>query len=374
MAISILAQSNDCTPNRPNRTLGTPLMKSTRVNEIDLLRFISAIAVVFHHYAFRGYYADSMTVMPYPLLAPASKYGNLGVEFFFMISGFVILMTAANGSLKAFVISRMVRLYPAFWACCTATFLVTLAIGGERYSATLTQYLANMTMLSGFTSTPSMDGAYWSLFVEIRFYAIVAIVLMLGGIKHFEKIQIIWLASTIALEFHPIPKLRYLLIADYSAFFIAGATHFLIWSKGLSKDRIIIILITWILSLKQTISGLPAFESYYNTSVNRFIVGGIITLFFITLTLVSLRKTGWFGKKQWITLGSLTYPLYLIHQNIGYMAFNALYPEINSHILFWGAIAGSIAFAYAVHRFVERNLAPFMKEGLSRMSKRPLRI
>ncbi|MDD5250387.1 MAG: hypothetical protein PHY45_15495, partial [Rhodocyclaceae bacterium] len=55
----------------------------TRVNEIDLLRFVAALSVVFFHYSFRGYAADAMSVMPYPLLAPFSKYGYLGVELFF---------------------------------------------------------------------------------------------------------------------------------------------------------------------------------------------------------------------------------------------------------------------------------------------------
>ncbi|MCU0650139.1 MAG: hypothetical protein MUF00_19285, partial [Gemmatimonadaceae bacterium] len=79
--------------------------------------------------------------------ASGAKYGYLGVELFFMISGFVILMTAANGSVRDFVISRAVRLYPAFWVCCTATFLVTMFIGEPRYSASLEQYIVNMTML-----------------------------------------------------------------------------------------------------------------------------------------------------------------------------------------------------------------------------------
>src|SRR2546430_7955970 len=84
-----------------------------------------------------------MSVMPYPLLASVSKYGGLGVELFFMISGFVILMTAASGNLRRFIISRIVRLYPAFWACCTITFAVTIAIGEPRYSASVGQYLVD---------------------------------------------------------------------------------------------------------------------------------------------------------------------------------------------------------------------------------------
>ncbi len=138
-----------------------------RVNEIDLLRFIAAMAVVFFHYSFRGYAAGVMPVMPYPAFAPLSKYGYLGVELFFMISGFVILMTAAGGSLRKFLVSRIVRLYLAFWACCTLTFAVTAASGDPRFSTTMGHYLGNMTMLSGFFGVPLIDGAYCSLLVEL---------------------------------------------------------------------------------------------------------------------------------------------------------------------------------------------------------------
>jgi peptidoglycan/LPS O-acetylase OafA/YrhL len=133
-------------------------MTTSRVNEIDLLRFISALSVVFFHYAFWGHTADAMSIMPYPLLASVSKYGWLGVLLFFMISGFVILMTAASGSLRGFVISRIVRLYPAFWACCTITFVAIVVLGTPRYSASVGQYLINMTMLSNFLYVEAIDG------------------------------------------------------------------------------------------------------------------------------------------------------------------------------------------------------------------------
>src|SRR5881394_93905 len=98
-------------------------MTSNRLYEVDLLRFFAAMSVLLFHYCFRGYAADGMSVMPYPTLAPVAKYGYLGVDLFFMISGFVILMSVSSGSLRDFFVSRVVRLYPAFWVCCTITFL-----------------------------------------------------------------------------------------------------------------------------------------------------------------------------------------------------------------------------------------------------------
>lgn len=57
-------------------------MINRRLKELDLLRFLAAIAVVFFHYAFRGYAKGDMSAMPYPLLAETAKYGYLGVELF----------------------------------------------------------------------------------------------------------------------------------------------------------------------------------------------------------------------------------------------------------------------------------------------------
>src|SRR3970040_1048153 len=167
---------------------------SNRVNEIDLLRFLAAFCVVVFHYAFRGYAADGRSDLPYPLLAPIAKYGYLGVKLFFLISVFVILMTAARGDLRSFAVSRFVRLYPAFWACCTITFIAIVLVGGGGYSASLTQ----------------------SLFVELQFYGLVAAVLLIGRIHQAQGFLLLWLAATVALKVVPIDALRFLLIADYS--------------------------------------------------------------------------------------------------------------------------------------------------------------
>ena len=212
-------------------------MRISRVNEIDLLRFIAALAVVFFHYTFRGYAADSMSVIPFPLLAPYSKYGYLGVELFFMISGFVILMTASGGSMRGFIVSRFVRLYPAFWASCTITFIVILLFGEPRYTATISQYLINMTMMSGFLRVPSIDGVYWTLFIEIQFYFFITILLYMKKISHIQSFLTLWSFLSIALAFFPVKILNFLFITEYAAYFIAGSTFYLIWLEGISWKK-----------------------------------------------------------------------------------------------------------------------------------------
>lgn len=342
-------------------------MQSKRVNEIDLLRFLAALVVVFFHYAFRGTAADDRTTMAYPLLAPVAKYGYLGVELFFLISGFVILMTASRGSLRNFAISRFVRLYPAFWACCTISFVAIVVLGGSRYSATLGQYLVNMTLLSGFVGVPSIDGVYWSLFIELQFYAMVAALLVLGRIQQAQQFLVLWLAVTVMLEFFPIGRLRFVFITDYAVYFIAGATAFLIWSRGLSPLRIVVYIACAIIALHQSLAGLESFEGYYGTRMNPLVVAGIIVSFFAVIMAVAMRWTGAIGERRWLMAGAMTYPLYLIHQYLGFMIFNAAYPTINRHVLFWGTVLLMLAIAYAVHVLVERRFSPRLKIGVEQL-------
>lgn len=342
-------------------------MPRTRVNEIDLLRFIAALMVVFYHLAFRGHAADDLSVIGYPPLAAFAKYGYLGVQLFFMISGFVILMTAAEGGLRSFVVSRVIRLYPAFWACCTITYLTVQMIGDSRFVASAGQYLVNMTMLSEFLDVPSIDGVYWSLFVEIRFYLLVAAVLLFGGIRHAQVLCVLWLAATCALEIAPVSRLREWLIAEHSPFFIAGAICYLIWKEGATASRLILLGSAWGLGVHKALTMAEKASRHYEATLDRGVVIALVTLFFVTMLAVAIRRTGRAGQVRWTLAGALTYPLYLIHQNVGYMLFNWLHTSVDLHVLFWTVVAGTILLAYLVHVLVERPLAAPLRTALNRL-------
>jgi peptidoglycan/LPS O-acetylase OafA/YrhL len=350
-------------------------MTRTRVNEIDLLRFLAAVAVVFFHYAFRGH-AGGYSAMPYPLLAPVAKYGFLGVELFFMISGFVVLMTAAaSARLRDFCISRFVRLYPAFWTCCTITYLAGILLAAAQ-NVTFSQYVVNMTMVPGLFRVPLVEGAYWSLLVEIRFYALVAALLIIGKIHKVQHYLVMWLLASIALEvlaFFPgvwIPEraLHYihsLLIIDYAAYFIAGATCFLIWEKGAAMSRLTVLAASWGLAMFQADDIVrKVLADNAMSTLNGGIVIAILTLFFLGMLLIALGRTGSIARYRWPLAGAISYPLYLLHENIGYLVFNHFYPTVNAHLLFWSMIAAVIGVAYGVHVLVEQRFASRLKTCL----------
>lgn len=340
-------------------------MIKRRLKELDLLRFLAALAVVFFHYAFRGYARGDMSTMPYPLLAEPAKYGYLGVELFFMISGFVILMTASNNNLKVFFISRAVRLYPAFWACCTLTFLITLAIGQPRYTADFFQYVVNMTLLSDLMGVEPIDGVYWSLFAEIKFYLMISILLGLKKIEKIETYLVGWLLISAVAELLAFEKLRSILITDYAAYFIAGATFYIVWNKGLTKTRALLLAGALALASYTAIVWGELLETKYTTDYNPLIIGSVIILFFMTFFMIITNKTAALGALNWTALGALTYPLYLLHQMIGFMIFNIAYPAVNPHVLLWGTITLMIGASYFIHKKIEVPIASRFKKALT---------
>ena len=187
-----------------------------RFYEIDLLRFLAALAVVLYHYTFRGFAEGGYSPVEYPVLGEIFKYGLYGVQLFFIISGFVILMTATKRDAVGFVISRITRLYPAFWVCVTLTAGFIMWKGGAVFQVGFVQYLLNLSMISGFAGVEMVDGVYWTLLVEIKFYALIFVLLLFGQIKRIEWFLVFWLALTAASMVLPLPKLvTFLYLTDW---------------------------------------------------------------------------------------------------------------------------------------------------------------
>ena len=343
-------------------------MMTKRVYELDLLRLFAALSVMFHHYCFRGYSADNMTVMPYPYLAPVARYGYLGVDLFFLISGFVIVMTTSKGSVRQFAISRATRLYPAFWLCCSLTFITTVLIGGGRYTATTGQYLVNMTMLGGFVGVSPIDGVYWSLFVEIRFYFLVFLILMSGMISKAKELLGIWLLVVIVLSIWQAKYISYFFITDYAPYFIGGAMFYFIYAEGPSLYKSFTTLASYAVALVKAVYRASATATHYHTSISPVLVAVMVTAFFIVFALLSTRKTSGVASPVYVVLGGLTYPLYLMHQNIGYMIFNLFYPAMNTHFLLWGTVWAMLLAAFLVSKVIERRLAALMRTNLERLA------
>ena len=112
---------------------GSAGRKFERMGSLDLLRLIAALSVLCFHYLFRASIAPPVLVHGYPEVAPFAMYGYLGVNLFFLISGFVIAWSAEGRSWTEFAAARFARLYPGFLVCMTASFIVQSLAAGESW-------------------------------------------------------------------------------------------------------------------------------------------------------------------------------------------------------------------------------------------------
>src|SRR6267378_8118287 len=101
---------------------------------------MAACAVMLFHYTFRGP-QDHAWAVSFPFFGQIFKYGYLGVDVFFILSGFVILLTAYDKDAIAFTVARIVRLYPAYWICVTLTAVAIVLTGTNHNPITVLQYL-----------------------------------------------------------------------------------------------------------------------------------------------------------------------------------------------------------------------------------------
>ncbi|WP_426625934.1 acyltransferase family protein [Leifsonia sp. McL0607] len=116
-----------------------------RLALLDILRLVAALAVLFFHWLFWAptHGATAFESTPVTWLA---AYGFLGVQLFFIISGFVIFLSASGRTAFAFATGRATRLYPAFWAGVLLTTGTILLTTQSTPLELLPRFLANLTM------------------------------------------------------------------------------------------------------------------------------------------------------------------------------------------------------------------------------------
>jgi peptidoglycan/LPS O-acetylase OafA/YrhL len=167
-------------------------MSTARIEEIDCLRGIAALLVVFHHHLDRFVSASidsGASTAPFLWLTGQIDFGRMGVCLFFGISGFVIGRSILNHRahhIRDFFISRFFRLYPAYWVSVLLA-LVLIPEPGWRVFA------ANLTMLQDFLGIQRMQGLYWTLTVELIFYALTIILFLTGAVSNMRRLYAVFL-------------------------------------------------------------------------------------------------------------------------------------------------------------------------------------
>lgn len=324
--------------------------QTAKIGSINTLRFIAAAFVVIYHYTFSFYYRD-IAYIDIPVLRNLFQYGYLGVDLFFIISGFVISLSAEGRNAYGFFKSRIGRLYPVFWICAIITSLFLLFGGHLIYSQmSWHRFLASMTMMPDlFNYADPLDGTYWTLFVEMKFYLVIFLLLLFKKFKDIEPLAII---LSVLMLFTP-------LVVDshvtWIPNFIAGVIFYKIYKEGLTNWRIFALCTTLLSSLIFTFNRIPYLSEGYGVPFNMTTIALYILSFYIIFLLISLNKFKIPNNKYVNTLGLLTYPVYLLHHQIGRILFT--YADIKNiplYVSFIFMIVFVGVLSFLVHHMFER--------------------
>jgi peptidoglycan/LPS O-acetylase OafA/YrhL len=350
---------------RPVKPLTTVLPprdgRRTRLPALDLFRFVAAFGVaVFHLAAVAGHGSVQIWGSPpeavFGWFYRLAAYGWVGVPFFFMISGFVICMTAWGRTPEQYLISRFVRLFPALWICAAITTLITVVYPRVFTPVPLRALPANLLLLEDPLGVPRVDDVYWTLWLELKFYLLFLIVVWAGvTYRRVVAFCLLWsVASVLAAEIGQ-PWLDALVMRGNSQYFVAGVAFYLIHRRGPRPELWVLIAISWALSMHYYQGNpLPADQglSYTPSSL-------LVTACFGVLTLLSMHRLDWIRWRRLAALGTATYPFYLLHYAAGFAVvhFVRRHTTIGAVPLLALTLTALVGVAILVHRRVEQPIA-----------------
>jgi peptidoglycan/LPS O-acetylase OafA/YrhL len=340
-----------------------------RLQLLDYGRLAAALCVLAFHYFFNGIQNGKISsITRIPEIVAFAQYGYLGVEFFFMISGYVIFFSAQNRSASQFAVSRLVRLYPAFWIAVLVTTGFALLWGGQL-SVTPMQVFANLTMFGPAFGQPYVDGVYWTLRLELSFYALVLAVLLLGWQRHLASFVLAWpFVMLLAL----LAGRTYLPFAgQYYAFFAAGGVLAICKTRR-SLPVLASLAACLFLCLEFACGETAALARQKGILFSPVVIGAVVCILFAFFAILNSSWGAALALPGSRLAGALTYPVYLIHAHIGYMLLTRFGNDANRLLAYPSTIALVLLLSYAIHVYGERRFAKQWHALFTALLERPL--
>ena len=296
--------------------------KRKRILELDALRAISCLNLLMFHFTWvyaHKYGFTSPLVYMFP-------YGKYGVQLFFMLSGFVNMMTLiGKRSASDFLAARCIRIFPSYWLCILLNVLLFSFIPFFGKDVTLAGTVANLSTLPKLFGTYNMEPVTWTLQVEMLFYGFLILMTAFGGWKH---------------------TFRNLMIGTTACLTLCGGIHFLksAWpDSGLGSSLYVVEQLFILRNFPLFVMGMLLNEIYSKRGNHWLNVAGIVFAGFVfhavdfrghnpaaTALLFGMLAMGAWGKippLRWrplVYISSISYTLYLFHNNIGSCCINQL--------------------------------------------------
>jgi len=288
-----------------------------RIEQLTFTRFIAAVSIVFFHYA------KGLSIFNNPYLDFVVKYSNVFVSYFFMLSGFVMIVAYHNKTkinIFEYAKNRFARIYPLYLLGIIMVAIVPFLQNEIIFSDLFLSLFMIQSWVPQKALTLNVPG--WSISVEVFFYILFPFLFNLVykkvSIKNVSILIIaFWIISQVVYQFmilYPIENFP-LSARDLSYFPLLHLNEFLVGNlAGIyfvnnlcgnkrNYDLAILVVATLIiLTLK-----FPTFFSYHN---------GMLAVLFIPLILLLSLNTGLvttlFKNKIFVFLGEISFAVYLL--------------------------------------------------------------
>jgi peptidoglycan/LPS O-acetylase OafA/YrhL len=312
----------------------------TRLTTLDALRGIAALSVCWYHFT-----NGNPDFLPASILKSSGHYGWLGVEIFFVISGFIIPYALQRSSYRisdygTFILKRIIRLDPPY----LVAILIVIALeyvsmarpgfNGPAFHFSFVQLVLHLGYVNVFFGYPWLNPVFWTLAIELQYYLLVG--LLFPIIAHGSLIVRTFSFACMASLAFSFDAERFLF--HWLFLFMLGMVAFQ-FRAGIHQRTQFLL---WVVLL-----GLGAW----------YVNGGVIAMTAVaTALLLGLFEAG--IKHPFLFFGHISYSLYLLHVPIGGRVINlslrCVHTMPGKCVVLVLALAVSTAASWLLHRFVER--------------------
>jgi peptidoglycan/LPS O-acetylase OafA/YrhL len=309
-------------------------MRTNRIEILDPLRGLAALAVTWHHLT---------NVVPKDSwLSLSGRYGWLGVEVFFVISGFIIVYSLWSKDYEPrrhygrFILKRLMRLEPPYFATIALALLVGILAApynGNRIEFTGPQLLAHVGYANALLGYPWIIGVFWTLAIEAQFYLLAGLCYPLLASRRLSlSLAALAVLTGVGLVL-PQPSL----VFRYGGLFALGIAAFHRHRGTLSDGQYLL-----------TVGVISAVTAY------------ILSPLMSSVGLATAMAISYVKLRPWPVLtylGSISYSLYLVHCIVGLRTVNLGMRVADSPLehlaLMLVGVGVSVASAHVMWRLVE---------------------
>lgn len=350
-----------------------PRERPERLVWLDALRFVAAAGVLLFHYTAR--WSEVWGSPPeevFPHFGRVISYAALGPEQFFVISGFVILMTAWGRDVPHVVASRIARLYPAYWTAVLLTGGLLLFVWPTGKDIQPAEVAVNLTLLQSLVDVRHVDGVYWTLWVELRFYALVVLFVALGITRRrILAVCAVWPPLAVLAVGAGVEPFATALLGVYAPLFAGGMVLYVLYRDGHAPWPWVILAGNVALAVHLIVPRQVGSLSRNTGFVPSELALGVgVVVCFATVAVLSLTRLRHSGPAWAVTVGALTYPLYLTHEYWGWWVIQLAHPTLGPWPTVGLATVVAVGLAVAIHYVVERPFGPRFRAWLLRVLRR----